>query len=344
MRNLQRLARPEQFAKTGYLLKNSFTIIGRDWDIVRPWIRSTIYGIIAATPMFIAIAIIVNSIILEDGSGIGLAVLLILVWMWLAISKHFFFNKQEIRQSWLVAETVRGKDRSYREAKDASKELKKQIRWLAILDIAVARFASRGGSGQSEGGGLGSGLANLIASGLTEVWDLLNHYLIPAVTIDGVSIKDGVGTVKELKDRVPQTLMGVFGIDFIGSVVRSIMAPVYLVLIVISLAIGVLAAGSLASFVIPIDAQLPQWLLTGGSLQFAPFPLILLIFIGRLFSIVVNRAVTAVKVLYFTIFYMQITHSDEIAEDLQPELEAFLKMDEEAEFNKATEKKKASGE
>ncbi|MFW5967494.1 MAG: hypothetical protein ACOCV2_08260 [Persicimonas sp.] len=39
-----------------------------------------------------------------------------------------------------------------------------------------------------------------------------------------------------------------------------------------------------------------------------------------------KRTVTAVKVVYFTIFYIKITHADRIAPELQEELADYLKM------------------
>jgi hypothetical protein len=38
--------------------------------------------------------------------------------------------------------------------------------------------------------------------------------------------------------------------------------------------------------------------------------------------------VTSVKVIYFTVFYTKITHPDSITEDLQEELNSYLKLEE----------------
>ena len=130
--------------------------------------------------------------------------------------KHFYHNRQEVRLSWTVYETIIGNDPSYQGAKEYGKQVKSQTRKLAWLDIAMALM----NKGKFVGGGFIKMIMNFIISGMQEVWDLINHYLLPSVAIDRLDIGDGVKKMKKLKDNVPESLVGVFGIDFMGKVVE----------------------------------------------------------------------------------------------------------------------------
>lgn len=331
MKNVKRLPIGERLGRIGYLLKNTFTIVGRDRDILTPWIRSTIYGMAVATSFFAWASLLIVGKLADSQGMFTAGAWLIAVWLVLLFYKFFFYNHQEMRQSWLVAETVGGRDRSYADARADSKEVAGQIRGLAWIDMLVAWMANRQAKKDKEGG-FSAFLINLVMAGLIEVWDLLNHYLIPAVAVDRVSLRDGIGTVKRLREQVPETLAGVFGIDFIGRIVGVMVAPIYTVLSLVALALGVWMAGTLPSVTLPVEtAQIPGWLLTDGALMFTPVPILVLLFVGKLFSVVLERAVTSIKVIYFTIFYLQITHPDRIDEALREELLAYLRMEEEPE-------------
>ena len=57
-------------------------------------------------------------------------------------------------------------------------------------------------------------------------------------------------------------------------------------------------------------------------------PLIVGVYVVKVFGAAFERTVTSIKVIYFTIFYTQITHPDRIAEGLQDQLVSYLKMEE----------------
>lgn len=222
--------------------------------------------------------------------------------------------------SWIVYEAITGHDPSYKESVSISKELKSQVRKMAWIDIGMAIANKSKSTGKQ---GLMSGIINLIISGLGEVWDLINHYLLPSVAIDKLDIKPAVKKMKNLKDQVPETLVGVFGIDFLGKVVRRVVGPVYFILILLSLGVGVLFGDAMPSQ--EFNFNNPDFPLNG--IVFSWIPLVAAIFIGKLFSTFFERMVTSVKVIYFTVFYTKITHPDSIAEDLQEELTDYLKLD-----------------
>ncbi|MCM2563745.1 hypothetical protein M8756_16590 [Lutimaribacter sp. EGI FJ00015] len=308
----------ERFSQLGYLLKHTATIVGRDRDILTPVMRIILFSVILVTLFF---AMIFSYVVEANGTG----TLLLLAWLGAAFYHFFYFNRQELALSWLVFETAAGRDRSFSEATDHAGKLGGQIRILAFLDMAAAWIAWR--RGNSNNNGL---LTNLVLGAMTEGWDLVNHFLLPAFAVDGVGFRDGMGKLRATRENVPETLVGVFGIDVIGRVVATIVAPLYILLILVGLIVGVWASGTMpAAFeagrlgdVLPPAAF--DYLPVSAASVFNWLPLFVCIFLGKFVSSVFKRVVTAVKVIYFTLFYARILHSEDLAPDIRDELESYL--------------------
>jgi len=287
----------------GQLLKNTITIIGRDRDIIKPWIRMLIYHFVMVGCFFYAIYSILISLPFAWVAWI-IAPLMFLY-------KHFYNNKQEIRLSWTVNETLVGRDPSYKEAVKSQKKVKSQTRKIAWMDIAMAMIDKTRNTGE----GMAETIISLVVSGLEEVWDLANHYLLPSVAVDSLDIKPALEKMKRLKDEVPKALVGVFGIDFIGNVVGRIIVPFYVfgLAIIIGLAMYFTNWGPYTA-----QSQMIQ--------HYAMIAAVAVWFMGKLGHNILERSVECIKVIYFTIFYDQITHPDDIAPDLRPGLVDYLKL------------------
>jgi hypothetical protein len=161
-------------------------------------------------------------------------------------------------------------------------------------------------------------LIRVFIAGLEEVWDLANHYLLPSVAVDKLDITEAIKEMKKLKDRVPESLVGIFGIDFLGKVVRHVTIPAYIILFIISAALGYFGSDFFPSSTITIG---------GDNVVITFIPIIFALWIGKLFSNFFERTVTGIKVIYFTVFYTKITHPERIREDMQDELVNYLKLD-----------------
>jgi hypothetical protein len=296
----------ERIKSVLHLVKSTFTIIGKDKDIIKPWIRMAIYHSIMVTLGFG-----VFFLFQFDQGGYGLLSLFLAFLLFLY--KHFYDNKQEMRMSWTVYETIIGNDPSYVGATNASKKLSSQIRKIAWLDILMS-FVNKS---KFFGGGIVKMIIRLFIAGLEEVWDLANHYLLPSVAVDDMDITPAVKEMKKLKDRVPESLVGIFGIDFLGRVVRHVTIPAYILLFIISAAIGYFGSNIFPTSTIEVG---------GDPVVFSWLPVITALWIGKLFSSLFERTVTSVKVVYFTVFYTKITHPDRIREDMQDELVDYLKL------------------
>ncbi|NDY94151.1 hypothetical protein [Wenzhouxiangella limi] len=308
----------ERLKQLAYLLKHTFTIVGRDPGIVRPWVRMTIYGLVLTCVFFSAItAFIVGA------NGIG--TLLLLVSIVLFFYRYFFDTRQELRQSWLVSEALKGEKRSADQAGARVKALAWTARKIALIDMLVAWVMSLSGKSGKAGA-----LVRLLMRGLEEVWDLVNHYLLPSAAVDGYGIRDSVSRMGTLKDNVPETLAGVFGIDIAARAVGSIMVPIYMVLFVAAVALGLWLGDAVPAFYAGDARELFNNVEAGflpEEMHFSWLPLLVALWLAKLGGVVLDRLTNSVKVIYFSIFYMRITHAEDIVPEIRGELDSYLRME-----------------
>lgn len=289
--------------------------MGRDADIGRPWVAMLVYAVVMVTAFFAGIISFFVGAGTIGAGCIGLAVLMFAY-------KYFFYNYKEVAQSWLVYETICGRDRSYGDAKQAARERKWGVRKLAGLDMLMAYLMSQRGG---ENKGWGAKLVSWFLAALNEVWDLVNHYMLPAIAIDELSLTEGGKKMKDLRNQVPETLTGVFGIDFIGRIVGQVTGFLYVVLVLLSGGAMYFGAEALPEAFTFTFEENP---IGEGLLVLNVLPLIVGVYVAKVFGVAFERTITSVKVIYFTIFYTQITHRDRIAEELQPQLVSYLRMEE----------------
>lgn len=308
----------ERLRQLAYLLKHTFTIVGRDPGIIRPWVRMTVYGLVLTCLFFGAVtAFIVGA----NGTGM----LLLLVSIMLFVYRYFFDTRQELRQSWLVSEALKGERRSAEEASARVKALAWTARKIALIDMLVAWLMS-----MARRSGKAGALVRLVMRGLEEVWDLVNNYLLPSAAVDGHGIRDSVSRMGTLKDNVPETLAGVFGIDIAARAVGSIMAPLYFVLFVGALALGLWVGDAVPAFYAGDARELFDEVEAGflpEQMHFSWLPLLIALWLGKLGGVVLDRLTNSVKVIYFSIFYMRITHAEDIVPEIRGELDAYLRME-----------------
>lgn len=308
----------ERLGQLAYLLKHTFTIVGRDPGIVRPWLRMTIYGLVLTCLFFSS----VTAFLLDARSAAGFLLLIAVIGF---VYRFFFDTRQELRQAWLVSGALAGEKRTAAQAGARVKELAWTARKIALIDMLVAWLMALARSSGKAGS-----LVRVFMKGLEEVWDLLNNYLLPSAAVDGYGIRESVSRMGRLKDNVPETLAGVFGIDIAARAVGSIMAPIYLVLFIGSLALGLWVgdalpafhAGDLREIFQSVEADfLPD------VMHFSWLPVLIAIWLGKLGGVVLDRLTNSVKVIYFSIFYMRITHARAIIPEIRDELDAYLRME-----------------
>ncbi len=299
----------DRMKDTGFLIKNSFTIMGKDEDIKTPLIKMIIFTTIIRILFFISLIPIFTA---HTHENIGLIVFSILTMIFLVlviIPFRFFFDiRQKANQSWIVYNTLCGKDISYQDSVDHTKSEKGKLRIIGVVDLLI----TYGKAGRNEN----NFLMNLLFGFLEEVWDLLSHFMLPSIVIEQKKLKEIVPDLKSLKENVPATLTGVFGLDFAGNVITGIVIGVFAILFLVSIGIGWLIA--LVSDVGVIH------LFGDANFTISWIPGFIIIMIGTIASGIMKKIVESIKAIYFTIFYTSIKQPENIADDMKEELTHYL--------------------
>lgn len=305
-----------RFAQLGFLVRHTFTIGGRNRALLGPLIVMWVYAVVMTGPFFAGIVLAVYETGISSWFLLGAAVMF--------IYKFFFYTRAELTLSWLTYGTATGGIPTRREARREIAGLKSQVRTLGLLDMAALWVASRK---NKEGG-----LMAMLLGGIVEVWDLVNHFLLPAFAIDRLSLSAGIAEMKRLKDHVPETLADVFGIDIMGGVIGSLMKPLYLFGVLAGVAFGLLFGGGMpdafsAGALSEISRDMPQLGPIGPDTVFNWLPVFVVVFVSVLLHALFARAVTAIKVVYFTLFYTRIIHPQDLTPEMRADLEGYLDLD-----------------
>ena len=301
----------DRLKDTAFLLKNSFTVVTRDKDIKKPAIKMVILTTI------ITLCIYLGALLLFLGS-IGLGFLLLMTTFFILIPFRFFFDvRQKADLSWLVYNTICGTNITLAQAHKHTGTFKGRLRLVAFVDLLVSYASSRG-----QGRGIMAVIMSIFLAFLRAVWNLLKHYLIPAIVIEQKPLKETVPKIKSLKDNVPATLTGVFGIDFVGNIVFSLFYGVFFLMMIFSAFIGWILAQFMEATVLTI-----------AGFSFSWVPVIIMLFIVSVIGGAFKKLVQAIKIIYFSIFYTTIMQPMNIHESLREELTHYLLM-RESDFNK----------
>jgi hypothetical protein len=296
----------ETLKSTLYLLKYSFTIIGRNTGIVRPTVYLGLLSLLMTTLFFTAMACFFT------GSNVMAGVLALIVLILVLVPLRFFIRTfLKAIQSWMSYRTITGQPVFYPEARRHTLQRTRGLMFLGFVDLIVALMNRQ----KSQREGIAGMIAGILLSALSEVWDLLNHYMIPAVVVEGKPLKESLPEIKAIRDNVPATLMGVFGVDFAGDTLRRLMFLPYLLILAIGAGLGYLLG--------PVFPA-ASWTLGGHAICWVP-PLLTL-YLNFSIGGVLKACVESVKAIYFTIFYTSIMHGDQIPGEYREQLTGYLRM------------------
>lgn len=289
-----------------YLLKYSFVIIGKNTGIVRPTVYLAVLSLLMTSLLFGALACFFSASNIAAGV-VALAVLLVIL-----VPLRFFIRTfLKAIQSWMSYRTITGQPITYPEARRHVKQRTRGLLFIGFVDMMVAKMTSQ----RSDKQGITSIISGVLLSALSEVWDLLNHYMIPAVVVEGKPLMQSLPEIKSIRDNVPATLMGVFGVDFAGDALRSLLFIPYLLVLAIGAGLGYL-----------LGPVFPTASWTIGSHTICWVPVLLTLYLNFSVGGVLKACTESVKAIYFTIFYTTIMHEDQIPEDYRDQLMGYLRM------------------
>jgi ABC-type multidrug transport system fused ATPase/permease subunit len=312
----------ERLKDTGYLIRHSFTIIGKDKDIKTPMIKMGIRTTLLRTLFFISLLPVINAGSQSSSGYIALSVLFWFLMVVVLIPVRFFYDvRQKAHLCWIVYNTLCGKDISYRDAVKHNRQQKGKLKMLAL-----GEFAEKYASTFKKDSGF---LINLFLGFLSEVWDLLSHFMLPSVVIEQKKLKEIAPDLKSLKKNVPATLTGVFGLDFAGDTVKGFLYGFALMLTLLSLVAGWLLAFVTSAGVVSFGS--------GAGFAFSWIPVYITIFIIAIVLGLIGKLVESIKVIYFTVFYTSIKQPERIAPKMRKDLTHYLKLQEEEEIQESTQ-------
>lgn len=300
----------EKLKNTLYLLKYSFVIIGKNTGIIRPTVYLSLLSLLMASLFFGAL------LCFFSGTGVVAGVIALVILLLLLVPLRFFIRTfLKAIQSWMSYRTITGQPVLYPEARRHTMKRSSGLIFLGFVDMMVAVANSQKGKKE---GGIGV-ISGLFLSALTEVWDLLNHYMIPAVVVEGKPLKESLPEIKSIRDNVPGTLMGVFGVDFAGDMLRGMMFLPYLLVLAIGAGLGYLFGPAFPSLSWPVGGHAICWL-----------PPLVALYLNCSIGGVLKACAESVKAIYFTIFYTFIMHGDKVPEEYRDQLIGYLRMGEPA--------------
>jgi hypothetical protein len=309
MRAMTQRSFGEKFQDTLFLLKNTYALLGQNDALLQPLIRTIQVSLIMATLFWgsILIFFLGNKITVVGGAGILIAIVL---YLW----SFFYFTELKLRLSWLACSTACGTKPAFEQSQKMLDGAGGKIRLIAFIDIFFKYIGSFRDS-QEEGfwGAIKSFLINLVLQGATEIWDLVSHYLIPAIAVDRLTLKAAIIEIKDLRNHVPSVLVGVFGIDFVGDVIASIVGALYAILIALAFGLVYLLNLKSANVVAPI--------------------FIFVMYIGVIAHVILGAAVETTKVIYFTLFYTVLRHPEQMDKRMKQKATSFLKFNQAVKYS-----------
>jgi hypothetical protein len=289
-----------------YLLKHSFTLIGKNTGIVRPTVYLAVLSLIMTSLFFAAMACFLS------GSHIAVGIIALVVLLVVLVPLRFFIRTfLKAIQSWMSYLTITGRPITYPEARRHVKQHTRGLLLIGFVDMIVAKMTRTG----SERSGIIGMISGLFLSALGEVWDLLNHYMIPAVVVEGKPLMQSLPEIKSIRESVPATLVGVFGIDFAGDTLRGLLFLPYLLILAIGTGLGYLLGPVFPS---------TSWTLGGHAVSWVP--VLATLYLNIAIGGVLKACVESVKAIYFTIFYTTIMHEDQIPDAYREPLMGYLRM------------------
>ena len=111
------------------------------------------------------------------------------------------------------------------EGRISGKEIAKTLlgNLFSLMFIGVITYLQRRASDSKRSGFLGF-LVAILAFVVAEVWDLVSNFGISAIVVERAGVKTLVARLKDLHSHVPETLVGVIGIDLVGGIAQTLFA------------------------------------------------------------------------------------------------------------------------
>lgn len=287
----------DAFNDTLQLMKNTFVVIGKNKAIFRPTITQIWLGVI----FYLFVVASAVTIFFTTGMIQSIAIIVLIFFLMLLIPIFPFIRMYyKAAQCWIVYHTFTGKNITYQDGLARAKQNKGDIFVLGLFDILLTVLAKKLKQGTGKGGlwVILNIVMWLLGKAVEEGWDLIGHYLLPASIIQEKNVGEVLPEIKNLKNNVPGALVGVFGFDFAGDMIRGYITFFMFLFMIGGVAIGIL---------------LGTWI-----------PLIIIIILLIAINMLIKIFVEMIKTVYFTLFYVSVTMPMKIVPRYRQEVTHYL--------------------
>ncbi|MDZ4256646.1 MAG: hypothetical protein U1C71_03495 [archaeon] len=301
----------DNFRDTWGLLKHTFLLMGKNKAILAPTLMFSLW---AALINILFIVLLVGWVYLAffgDPASVGGEWKgTILTFFWLGILLIIMLNRFLIvflrtyyraAQSWIVYKTFAGQKSTFHDGINRARQNWSDILSIGILEILadmMAKQLKRGTGGQGIFVILINIVLHLIGRIVEEGWDLIGHYILPAAIIEDKTLGQVLPDIKHIKENVPGALVGVFGIDFVGDLVRGSFTLVFFLGLFVSIIISIMT-----------------W---------NPLPFLIMLLLMIIVSFILSRLIELVKNVYFTLFYITIMRPMDISNEYRGDVMNYL--------------------
>ena len=252
----------------------------------------------------------------------GLGWLLLVLLLAVIYPYSFFYHiRARARQTWFAYAKITNHASPLTEADRIIAAQKWNLRLFAFAELTL-RNATGSESNENKGGGIFSFLVGAALMALEGIYEIAESYLLPTLVIEQISLSKAAGKLRELKNHIPQTLLGSFGFDVFGGVISSTLFIIYT---------GILGGGVALAIGIPhLHLISPDYIFhmteekTGNPLDLFIFPLLVSLVVISAVRRLVRIIITSLQAMYFAVFYTRINHADELIPELREEVDAFL--------------------
>ncbi|MBU3967908.1 MAG: hypothetical protein KKG76_11150 [Euryarchaeota archaeon] len=173
-------------------IKESFSLVTKDKDLIKPSIYSIFFGILFT--VITGIAIYLSTAMMPQELVYILVFLVLLGEYYIS----YFFTGMT---AFLVYDYFKDGDATMSEAWTAAKKNAVTLFYLSIISaiVKVVTGVLRGKSGRDRGAA--GGLANMVIGFIERVWTVATYFIIPAIVIEDRDLKGAVARATDIMQR-----------------------------------------------------------------------------------------------------------------------------------------------
>ncbi len=249
----------ENIFKGFSFIKESFRLITKDADLIKP----SIYSIFAA--IFFTIFSVIVLFLLQSSIPAGIFYIFVFLVLLGVYYISYFFTGMT---AYLVYDFFKDGDATMSEAWAATKKNALALFYLSIISAIIYIITSVLRRRSRERGGVGGGITDMILGFIESVWTVATYFIIPAIVIENRDIKGAVARATDImKKNLLPIGVGEIAVGFVTGLISVIGFIVaigvgFLIMSSIGSSAGVIAAILVAAVLVILIVALSMYITT----------------------------------------------------------------------------------